>query len=225
MKWGLISLNGNFTSIAKLNNQLERYVGLKNLKVVLGVDGGCELISKLNIKATEILGDFDSIINLDQYRLLWPNAKVHTYPPEKDFTDAELAFNIIKEHDLDKIVVIGGLGGRADHMLSILFLLAREDKFIIIDEQNYIEKIDTPYLKKVSIKDYGNDYISLVPLESGLKGIYLNGFKYPLVDAHIKFAETLGISNELIGDEGSISIDGGKGYLVISNDLLHKSVE
>lgn len=222
MKWGLISLNGSFNNLGELNHQLEKYVDKKNIEVVLGVDGGCELIHKLKIDATEILGDFDSIYNLEHYRALWPNAKVHTFPVEKDYTDAELAFNLIKHHQLERVVVVGGLGGRADHMLSVLFLLAREDNFILIDEQNYIEKIEGPFIKKIQKDENQQTCISLIPLNEGLRGITLEGFKYPLFEANIKFSETLGISNELVDQAGLIKIAEGKGYLVLSKDMPRK---
>lgn len=222
MKWGLISLNGSFNNLEALNRQLEKYVDKTDIEVVLGVDGGCELLHKLKIDATEILGDFDSIFNLEQYTTLWPYAKVHTFPVEKDFTDAELAFNLIHHHQLDRVVVVGGLGGRADHMLSVLFLLAREDNFILIDEQNYIEKIEGPFVNQIQKEENQQTYISLIPLNEGLSGITLEGFKYPLSDATIKFSETLGISNELVDHAGLIKIAQGKGYLVISKDIPRK---
>jgi thiamine pyrophosphokinase len=218
MRWGLISLNGTYSSVLELDQQIKRYVDPRHIEVVLGVDGGCQLLSKLKINATEILGDFDSIVDLEVYKELWPDARVHTYPAEKDFTDAELAFDLVKRHALDKVVVIGGLGGRADHMLSVLFLLAREENFILIDEQNYIEKIDAPYYKEMPEVLVQKRYISLIPLENGFKGVNLRGFKYPLYEANIKFAETVGISNELSEEHATVHITEGSGYLIISSD-------
>ena len=56
-------------------------------------------------------------------------------------------------------------------------------------------------------------YISLLPLTAAVKGITLDGFQYPLIDATLEMGQSLGISNKLQADTGSITI--GEGLLLI----------
>lgn len=218
MKWGLIALGGKIQSAEALMVQLKRYVKEGDLSYVIGVDGGCALLAQLSIVPDAILGDFDSIGNLQQYRDMWPDAQIKTFPAEKDYTDAELAFEVMAEKDMDRIMVIGGFGGRADHMISILHLILKASNHVMIDEQNYLEKIEAPYKKVLHNKELNRTYISLIPTGDKLTGITLKGFKYPLTSAVIEFSQTLGISNELIDETGIIEVESGEGYLILSTD-------
>jgi len=220
MSWGLIALNGTVDSIEQLKTQLSRYMGSEWPSCVVGVDGGCKLLERLDVVPTIILGDFDSIGDLMRYKTKWPQAEIKTFPPEKDFTDAELAFDEVEGLPLDRIAVIGGFGGRADHMLSILFLIGRHSKCVMIDALNYIEHIEAPMTRKLKKTDFHNTYLSILPDVDLLEGINLKGFKYPLVNATIRRSQTLGISNEIVEEEAVIEIESGSGFLVFSQDRV-----
>lgn len=211
-------MGGKTGSVEGLSAQIKRYLCDEPLSHVIGVDGGCALLERLAITPDIILGDFDSIGNLETYRERWPNAVVKTFPVNKDYTDAELAFEVMDEHDVDRIMIIGGFGGRADHMVSVLHMLLSASNRVMIDEQNYVEKIMTPYKRVVEKNEKQREYVSLIPTGDKLKGITLSGFKYPLNDAVIGFAQTIGISNEVIDDFGTIEIESGEGYLILSSD-------
>lgn len=218
MNWGLIALGGKTGSVERLSAQLERYLCDDPLSLVVGVDGGCTLLERLSITPDIILGDFDSIGDLDMYRERWPNAAVKTFPVDKDYTDAELAFEVMDAHDIDRIMIIGGFGGRADHMVSVLHMLLSASNRVMIDEQNYVEKIQAPYKRVVEKNEKQREYVSLIPTGGRFTGITLSGFKYPLNDAVIDFAQTVGISNEVVDTIGTIEIESGEGYLILSSD-------
>jgi len=218
MRWGLIALNGTVESTEILKHQVNRYMGAETPEWVIGVDGGCKLLEHLKVTPTVIIGDFDSIGDLKYFKSLWPLAEIKTFPPEKDYTDAELAFEEAAQLNLDRIAVVGGLGGRADHMLSILYLIDRYPNCVIIDEHNFIEHIEAPIAINLKKADFQNTYLSILPDVYQLEGINLRGFKYPLVNATIRRSQTLGISNEIVDEDASIEIEKGTGYLVFSQD-------
>ena len=218
MKWGLIALNGKTHSVQLLKERVNRTLKEGTLECVIGVDGGCKLLETLSLVPNIILGDFDSIENLQKFKALWPSADIMIFPSEKDYTDAELAFDVMGEKKMDRVLVVGGFGGRVDHMMSILHLLGNASNYVMIDEQNYIEKIVTPYRAVFTKEATLNNYVSLIPMSEGLYGVTLEGFKYPLNNAAIEFAQTLGISNEIVETEGVVTIRKGQGYLVISSD-------
>ena len=218
MKKGLIVLNGHFSDVRKIEQQVIKLASELSFEYVIGVDGGCVLLEKLNQKPNLILGDFDSLKRLNEYKELWPHAEVKTFQAEKDFTDAELAFAELDLLELDEVYVIGGTGGRLDHQLSILFLLKNRPHYKLIDELNVLTYIKAPYHRNVLRSDVDTKYVSIIPLESGLMGVDLIGFKYPLNQATISFGQTVGISNEVIDAFGSISIQSGEGFLIFSED-------
>lgn len=55
-------------------------------------------------------------------------------------------------------------------------------------------------------EDLFGKYVSLIPATPALKGITLEGFKYPLDRADTAFGESLCVSNELAADEGKTGL-------------------
>lgn len=218
LKWGLIALNGKTHSVERLISQMRLILNGDVFECVIAVDGGCKLLEDVFLSPTIILGDFDSVENLQTFKEKWPNSEIMTFPSEKDFTDAELAFEVMDKKKMDRVMVIGGFGGRVDHMISILHLLDHASNYLMIDEQNVIEKVSSPYKRIIKKSQHENNYVSLIPSCIRFAGVTLSGFKYPLNDAVIGFAQTLGISNEIVDEEGVIEIKEGKGYLIISSD-------
>lgn len=218
MKRALISLSGHVNSIDRVRCQLLRLSPDLAFDLVIGVDGGCKLLSRLKLTANLILGDFDSVERVSPFEVLWPNAKVLTFPAEKDMTDAELAFDYVNETDIDEVIVIGGTGGRMDHAFSVLFLAGHFRRAVLVDEQNIIWPFKAPFVRDVTRDEVGGNYVSLIPMEKTLEGVTLQGFKYPLASAVISPAQTLGVSNELVSEKGRIKVECGEGLLIFSTD-------
>jgi len=51
--------------------------------------------------------------------------------------------------------------------------------------------------------------ISLIPMSSDVRGITLEGFRYPLSDGMMEIGKPYGVSNRLIGTRGTISVKSG----------------
>ena len=118
-----IVLNGSYTDYDELKIILEQQFETMTPEIILGVDGGTDHLEALGLKPTHILGDFDSIIGIDAYKKKFKDAEWLEYPPEKDYTDSELAFETASALGCSEVLVIGAFGGRMDHMLGTVFLL------------------------------------------------------------------------------------------------------
>lgn len=221
MRVGLVALNGEIACLKSLKSSLAYYVKDMCFARVLGVDGGCRWLEKLNIIPDEILGDFDSVHSLSYYKTLWPQAKCSKSPPEKDETDSEIAVAKILESSLDTVLIIGAFGGRLDHLLGTVQLLSPikpDFQMILLDVNNQVRMIKGPYRFKLSRQEFNTKYISLLAISDAVRGITLSGFKYPLNDATIFYGQTVGISNELLDASGEIVIDSGRLLLIASSD-------
>jgi thiamine pyrophosphokinase len=77
------------------------------------------------IRPDWVVGDMDS---LDDPRRLdsYPQDRVLRYPPDKDYTDTELLLSLLWEQGCGEIWLVGGGGGRTDHLLAIQALFERE---------------------------------------------------------------------------------------------------
>jgi thiamine pyrophosphokinase len=84
----------------------------------------CSFFSgKVDFTPGKILGDFDSLT--DKHLLdIFPPDKVEHFPPAKDWTDTELAFERAYEKAAEGgvipfVTLVGGDGGRIDHLLAV----------------------------------------------------------------------------------------------------------
>ncbi len=188
---------------------------------VVAVDGGLETADRLGLVPDCIVGDFDTVSRplLDRYR----ERGVHfeTHKPEKDCTDTELALLYsLSLPEVSEIVILGGLGRRFDHALAnvqvLLHALKRGIPCLIADAHNRICLLDGPVELERS-RLWGH-YISLIPFTEQVTGVTLTGFKYPLTEALLGQGESLGISNELAAERGTISFREGILIYIESRD-------
>lgn len=215
MRTILIVSGGNvekdFLSSIYLNDKFDK---------IIASDKGLEMLDKLKITPNYIIGDFDSIDEkiLDKY-INNKNVEIRRLNPEKDYTDTHMALKLGEEIKSTKIVILGGLGTRTDHMLANIHILkeALENgiECKILDSRNEIQLIN----RKTTLKLNQNyKYISLIPLTTKVEGITLNGFKYPLSNATLEIGHSIGVSNEQLEESAIIDLKAGILILIKSKD-------
>lgn len=190
---------------------------------VVAVDGGLAYLKPLKLVPDAVVGDFDTVDPsvLRQYRSRC-EISFETHNPEKDETDTQLAVDTAIRLGADAVTILGGTGGRLDHMLGNLHLLdtclLKGIHACMVDRQNrlYLLREGTSFYRP----DTWGKYISFLPLTSEVRGITLEGFRYPLHNKTIAIGREAGlcISNELIKERGSISFDSGILICVESHD-------
>jgi thiamine pyrophosphokinase len=121
--------------------------------------------------------------SLDPRRLApYPAEAVHAYPKDKDFTDTELAVSLLWEQGCGEVWLIGGGGGRTDHLFALRSLFEREkppSRWLTAAE-------DIRYLQSPGILEYhsgggvGFSSISVFPLDTGPWQAESTGLKWPL---------------------------------------------
>ncbi|MBF4691678.1 thiamine diphosphokinase [Fusibacter ferrireducens] len=225
-KVALIVLNGFYNDYDALKIILEEQFKDESPEIVLGVDGGTNHLEALGLEPTHILGDFDSIENIEVHKQRFKEAAWLVYPSEKDYTDSELAFETAKGLGCNEAIVLGAFGGRMDHMLGTVFLLNRFSDIMqieMLDVHNRIKLIEGPVQYVLEKEKVPYQYVSLIPLSAQATGIDLIGFKYPLNRATINLGETVGISNEIIDDIAMISFVSGKLLMIFSKDSIEKN--
>lgn len=200
---------------------LQKYAKEHKGQNIIAVDKGLEILDNLNIMPTHIVGDFDSISQeiLKKYQDN-PQIAFHTYQPEKDNTDTDIAMQLAIQLKSSNITLLGALGKRMDHSLANIHILKYALKAKIpcqiIDEYNKIYLIkETQTLYKN--KTYGKN-ISILPLTSKVEGITLKGFKYPLEEYSLPVGISLGISNQIEENKAKIKIKNGILIVIESRD-------
>ncbi|MEH7110881.1 thiamine diphosphokinase [Neobacillus niacini] len=191
-------------------------------EIWIGVDRGVYTLIKRNITPSIAFGDFDSVSNHEISVIEEYVKEMKRFKPEKNETDMELALNWAIEQNPDFIRIFGATGGRLDHLLANVHLLvkplmeANVMNIFLIDNQNILS-LKGPGSYKIEER-VDKKYVSFVPLTLNVKGLTLDGFKYPLQNRHISIGSTLCISNELINEYGTFSFSEGILLVIRSND-------
>lgn len=183
--------------------------------VTIAADSGYENAKRLGDSPQILVGDFDSF---DTDKIVG-KPEIVKVPAEKDFTDTQLAVETAVKRGAKDIIVIGGLSGRLDHTLSNLAILKdlyeRGIYALIVDGKNRIR-----YIRSTStlIARSGYRYLSIIADGEKVKGVSIEGCKYPLENATLNDRYQYAVSNEIVGNCALISVKKGGLYIVESAD-------
>lgn len=174
---------------------------------IIGVDCAAYWLLSHNIIPDLAIGDFDSVTH-EEFNLIKKHIKIiKSYPKKKDKTDMELALS----HARGQTFIYGWSGTRLDHTLATLQMMKHH---ILIDEYNRIRLVGRG---KTSIERSSYRYISVLPYTKSI-ALSLTGFIYNLKRKILTKGSSVGVSNEIIGDRGTISIFSGKAWVIESGD-------
>lgn len=92
--------------------------------LVIAADSGLLRCEQFGLMPDWIVGDMDSLEDLSRLSA-YPPDRILRYPVDKDYTDTELALNLAWDQGCTDITLIGGGGGRTDHLMAITALFDR----------------------------------------------------------------------------------------------------
>ena len=181
--------------------------------VIICADGAAQRLKELDIVPDLIVGDMDSVDEGTLEYFEQKGSRIIKHSEDKDETDTQLALECAFGMNPDQIRILGALGGRVDHMLANISLLVmcmkRGVDAKIVDRDCELFVID----RSCVINGREGETVSLIPMSSDVRGITLEGFRYPLSDGMMEIGKPYGISNRLTGTRGKISVKSG--YLLI----------
>ena len=93
--------------------------------LTVAADAGLETAVLFGFKPDAVLGDMDSLKNRELLKQQ-PADSIQKFPMDKDYTDTELALDFVrrKADSSAFITLVGGDGGRIDHLLGIYDLFS-----------------------------------------------------------------------------------------------------
>lgn len=183
----------------------------EDYSIIIAVDRGLLAADNLKLSLDYILGDFDSVPRDILKKYQSKSIPIKTFPSEKDKTDTQIAFEWALKHNPSDIDLVGATGSRMDHSMANLNLLVmaleRKINARILDYNNKI------YLKSdnfiINKDEQHGDFISFLPFSFQVKGLRLQGFKYPLDGITLTVGSSLGISNVIVEDEARVEFKEG----------------
>src|SRR5260221_4535692 len=189
----------------------------KNSDVVIAADGGAVQLDKAGRRPDLVVGDLDSLPDKAKRDLEAQGVAFEVHPHEKAETDGELALDAAVRRGADEIVVVGAFGGgRLDHLVGNLMLVAHED-FAAIDVALVTETATFRSILgpgTLELEGEPGDWVTLAPMSETVSGVMTDGLRYPLRHEVLVRGSTRGVSNELTGSRGNIEI--GEGLLLVA---------
>ncbi|MFN8509506.1 MAG: thiamine diphosphokinase [Deinococcaceae bacterium] len=205
MKTAWILLGGRLTDTPCLRQTLHDHPA----DLVLAADGGIHHSALLGVTADIWLGDFDSSSQADL-----PDTLTQQFPTEKDELDGELAISAARDRGCNNLLLLGALGGRTDHMLALLLIALKMTKqgcSVILHggDEWALPVVAGAYV----VPTYAGQTLSLLALDS-METVCLDGVHWPLCGASLPAGVGLGMSNIALGQEVSLSVGCGSGFLI-----------
>ena len=191
---------------------------LNKVDFIIAADKGSECLYNYNIIPDLLLGDFDSTKKEILADIKLQAKEVLEFPPEKDYTDTEIAIIEAIKRGAKKIYLFGAIGSRMDHTLGNIGLLLTTKKkgsmLEIIDDNNRL------YLGKNNMilsGKYG-ETISFHALCDKVINFNIKGAKYNLENYDMGLLDPRAICNEFIDTPIEISYETGELLIVHSID-------
>ena len=186
--------------------------------LIIAADAGYLTAQKMGITPDVLLGDFDTL----GVENIPDGIECLRVPAEKNDTDTQLAVSTAIERGAKEIVIVGGLSGRLDHTLSTLAIL--EDLWERKNDRIYATLTDGKNRVRF-LRNSGTilprsryRYFSLIAADPLVKGVTLEGCKYPLKNGRISRRHQWAVSNEITGNCTLIEISRGGAWVIESMD-------
>jgi thiamine pyrophosphokinase len=200
----LIMTNGSYGEHAWYRGKLGGY------SRIICADGAAGTAVRIGAEPHLVVGDMDSIDPGDRVKLVRAGARFLVFPPEKDLTDTQIAYELAMKEGAEQVTVWGAVGSRLDHTLSTLctaFSLVERG----IDVCFSSPELDIHLVRgSITLQAVAGQTVSVVVLGDRATGVTLDGLKYPLSDAVMEGAWQFGVSNVAAVKNPSVRVETGR---------------
>jgi thiamine pyrophosphokinase len=172
---------------------------------LLAADGGANHLARIGLKPQAVIGDLDSI-RPGIRRWLGDERMIHR--PDQETTDLDKALvHAFDELGLPALTVLGATGGRVDHAVGNLGLLAREargeDLAFLAGDHRIVAVTGEAVLAATPGETW-----SFFAFNSAVR-VTLEGVKWPIAETVIDLAGRPSISNQAVSETVTIRAAGG----------------
>lgn len=198
----VVLLGGDLTVTRRLKSQVQK-------ARVIAADGGMVHAETLDLAPELWVGDFDS--TSDELAERHKDVTRHAFPAEKDKTDGEIAVDEAVRLGARELVMVGGLGGQADHALAHLGLILKLGRRRVAAFITSGHEEAYPILNGTHHFDPPpGSRFSVVPF-TDLAGLDLEGVRWPLTNRSVPLGSSLTVSNIAMGP---VTVRLSQGYAV-----------
>lgn len=172
----------------------------------IAADSGLDTALSWGLDVDLVVGDLDSV-GADSVGAT--TAEVQSHSPDKDATDLELALIAAMRRQPDRILVLGGQGGRLDHLLATAQLLV-SDRWAPVELEWVATRARVLVVRHgVSIHGVEGGLLTLLAVGRKAAGVTTTGLRWNLDDATLLPGSTHGVSNRFVNPVATLRLTTG----------------
>ena len=187
---------------------------------VIAADAGLRCLKKHGIRTDLVIGDFDTLKCTPKY------SNTIVLSVEKDDTDTLAAVREGIRAGYTSFHIYCGTGGRIDHTMANLqvlaYLSANNMRGFLFDNGTVITAITND---RLCFEKMPCGYVSVFSCSTKAEGVTLCGLKYELNNAVLTNTFPVGVSNEFIDRESSISVSDGTLFIVFPKEAKERIIQ
>ncbi len=172
---------------------------------VVAADRGADHALALGLEIDLAIGDFDSATTA----AVEAARTVERHAVDKDATDLELALRAGLAYEPRRILVVGGIEGRLDHLLGELLILGADWLAGVEVDAVLGDALVHVVRGERGLRGTEGELVSLFALNGPAGGITTDGLLYPLRGETLVPGSSRGLSNVFTGGEARISVEQG----------------
>lgn len=194
----------------------------------IAADSGIDHARALGRVPDLAVGDFDSVSDDGLAWAIAQGTTIERHPTTKDRTDLQIAIERAVDTTPARIVVAAIGGGRVDHLLANVAVLA-DERYSSVEIDGLI---DTALLSVVHgaigpgrerrLTGEVGELVSLLPVHGDAVGVTTGGLGYPLSAETLTSGTSRGVSNYFAEPEAIVSLDAGT-LLAVQPDRLARA--
>lgn len=189
----------------------------------VAADSGADNARSVGLTVDAIVGDMDSVSAETLHALKIRAVEVVEHPSKKDRTDLELAMARALAEKPERLVVIGIGGGRLDHELANMAVLASEESGTVRVEGLVGSARLTVIRGSMAVTGALGETVSLLPMLGDAEGVTTEGLEYELQDEPLLATAARGISNRFVANQALISVRRGVLLVIQPHGLKERS--
>ncbi len=184
--------------------------GLPSHTVVIAADSGIDQAHRIGLDVDVAIGDFDSVSAPGLERARRRGARIDQHPAAKDATDFELALEAALAMGVAAATVVGGEGGRLDHLLANALVMA-SPRFGALELSALGADGSRLHVVRRFRRIVGEpgELVTLLAVHGIATGVTTTGLRFPLTGDALRPGSSRGVSNQLVDTEATVTVEAG----------------
>jgi thiamine pyrophosphokinase len=176
---------------------------------VVAADVGLAEANRLGIRVDLLVGDLDSVAEADLESHVRAGGEVRRYPDDKDATDLDLALAEAMGAGAGRVTVVGGDGGRLDHVMgNALVLASPRYEGAEIDAVLGSARLHVVRGRR-ELEGEPGELVSLFAIGGPARGVRTDGLRWHMDGGVLEPGSSLGVSNRFLAHRAAVEVADG----------------